>query len=348
MQVKSGCFGCQISSGETQPEGGVHQLSRGWSLNFNAADIGRPWFVLQTIEHRNDLTDLTADEQAELAVLLPAVVAQIRNATGCDRVYTALFNESGHVHFHVVPRFHGDSTGPDLFKTTPPANIEPTLGREQLSAMADRVRFDVNAEEHAIVRGVVGLHEWWNDHLSPYKWVMHKVWSARRGWASFAPVYVLSWMLILIGCAAVAGFESTPLWLRIAVAAIATYRFIDAVLYEFGILLDRSTNRLVGLERSVLLAIGNLLEISIVGATWLLAMHWRQGASVGGTWTHTIGLVTTSAGPVYTGAIAAMAQILTLGGGLLFLAGGVSLLIGALSSRIREVQSAGRSRRMPS
>jgi diadenosine tetraphosphate (Ap4A) HIT family hydrolase len=338
MEV-NGCFGCRVARGEITPPGGVFSVSPNWTLNWDADRPQRPWFVLQTNHHRSDLGDLTVQERDELGRVLPSVADAIRNFTGASRVYAAIFNELGHVHVHLVPRFATDTaSGPDLFRVGSPIGVDPATGADCLAAIAEQAGFDPEWEPHAIVRCLVALHKQFNQRVSPYEKLMRRFWPARYGTAAFAPVYVCMWLIVLLSLLAVTAINHVPWWVRVLVAAVATFRFVDAVVYEVGILLDRSQNWLSGLERSVILAAANLLEISIIGAIWLLALRW--GATVGPTWVHTIGLVTTSDGPRYTGAVAGIAQVITLGGGLVFLAGGIALLIGALGSRMREIRSA--------
>jgi diadenosine tetraphosphate (Ap4A) HIT family hydrolase len=56
------------------------------------------------------LDELTGAEAEELGPLLRAVTRALREVTGCDKTYVALFAESegfAHAHFHVIPRHRG-------------------------------------------------------------------------------------------------------------------------------------------------------------------------------------------------------------------------------------------------
>jgi hypothetical protein len=282
------------------------------------------------------------EERDELGRVLPSVTEAIRNFTGATRVYVAVFNELGHVHIHLVPRFASDTdadTGPALFAAHAPEGVDRVTGRASVAAIAEQAEFDPTAEPHAIVRGVVRAHELFGKRVSPYGKLLEGRWKRTGyGGASFAPVYVGAWVLVLLAMLAVAAIHHTPWWVRVIVAGVALFRFVDVTLFEAGILLDRTQSWLSGLERSIILAALNLVEVSIIGAIWLLALRW--GLAVGPTWAHTIGLVTTSEGPTYKSAFTAIAQVVTLAGGLMFLAGGIALLVGALASRMREIRSA--------
>jgi diadenosine tetraphosphate (Ap4A) HIT family hydrolase len=67
------------------------------------------------------LDELTPAEAAGLGPVLRAVTAALREVTGCDKTYVALFAEAegfGHVHFHVVPRHASldrELRGPRIF-----------------------------------------------------------------------------------------------------------------------------------------------------------------------------------------------------------------------------------------
>jgi diadenosine tetraphosphate (Ap4A) HIT family hydrolase len=77
----------------------------------HAFDVAIPgWLVLLTRRHVTALDELTADEAAGLGPLLRALTAALREVTGCQKTYVALFAEAegfAHVHFHVVPREPG-------------------------------------------------------------------------------------------------------------------------------------------------------------------------------------------------------------------------------------------------
>jgi diadenosine tetraphosphate (Ap4A) HIT family hydrolase len=330
------CFACQVSRHELLPPERVFSVSPHWSLNQRVDEFVRPWFVLQTKHHRDDLTALTPAEQDELGRLLSGLCAAIENFTGATRVYVACLNELGHVHFHLVPRYAGDTQlGADLLRTPAPAGIPARVDDAVVAAIAEQAEFDPGKEPHWIVRAIVTAHRWFNARLSPYGPLVESVW--RRDPAAFAPVYVLLWLLALAALLAISTIDGLPTWLRVVISAAAAFRWVDAVLYELGVLLDRSQNFLAGFERSVLLAGANLIELSLIGAIWLVNLGW--GPTVGPTWLHTFGLVTLSGSPEYTSAAAAIAQALTLGGGLLFLGGAIALLLGALGDRVREVRS---------
>jgi diadenosine tetraphosphate (Ap4A) HIT family hydrolase len=331
------CFACAISRHEIQPPGGLFSVSPHWTLNQRVDEPVRPWFVLQTKHHRKAVADLSDAEQDEFGRLLPALSKAIENFTGATHTYAAIFNELGHVHVHLVPRFNGDlATGPALFSTAAPRGIARRVSDTALAGIAEQATFDTGNEPHAVVRCVVALHRWFDRHASPYGPLSRQLWSRRWSGAAFAPVYVGMWLVVLAGLLAIDGVRHLPWWMRLFTAFVAGFRWVDAVLYEVGILLDRSQNWLSGFERSVILAGANLVEVSLIGAIWLLALEWGPG--LGATWLHSFSLVTLSGAPIYQGTGTAVAQVATLGGGLVFLGGAIALLLGGLGDRMREVR----------
>jgi diadenosine tetraphosphate (Ap4A) HIT family hydrolase len=55
--------------------------------------------------HAESLSELTADEAAELAPLLPAVVGALEDELAPERVHVGSYGEElAHVHLHVTPR----------------------------------------------------------------------------------------------------------------------------------------------------------------------------------------------------------------------------------------------------
>jgi diadenosine tetraphosphate (Ap4A) HIT family hydrolase len=110
MSASADCYSCtQNARDDLPPREGVY-LSPYWRVA-HAFDVAIPgWLVLLTRRHVTALDELTADEAAGLGPLLRALTAALREVTGCQKTYVALFAEAegfAHVHFHVVPREPG-------------------------------------------------------------------------------------------------------------------------------------------------------------------------------------------------------------------------------------------------
>jgi diadenosine tetraphosphate (Ap4A) HIT family hydrolase len=87
------------------------------------------------------LDELTPAEAAGLGPLLTGLTSALRQVTGCDKTYIALFAEAEgfqHIHFHVIPR-HRDQDpglrGPRVFGLLggDPARHVPDIVMDQIA-----------------------------------------------------------------------------------------------------------------------------------------------------------------------------------------------------------------------
>jgi len=115
------CLSC-VNSVRTDlpPRERVYFGPRWWVAHaFGTALPG--WMVVMPRRHVLSLDELTPAEAADLGPLLRGLSAALREVTGCEKTYVALFAEAegfGHVHFHVVPRLAGldpELRGPRVF-----------------------------------------------------------------------------------------------------------------------------------------------------------------------------------------------------------------------------------------
>lgn len=102
------CYPCRMTARleDLPPREKVH-LEGGWRVAhaFNSTLPG--WLVLVPTRHVTSLDELTALESEELGLLARKVSIALRNVTGCEKTYLALFAEAegfGHLHVHLVPR----------------------------------------------------------------------------------------------------------------------------------------------------------------------------------------------------------------------------------------------------
>jgi diadenosine tetraphosphate (Ap4A) HIT family hydrolase len=121
MAEYSDCFSCAAERRPDLPPRERIYLDPHWRVAhaFGTAQPG--WLVMLPRRHVLALDELTPDEAARLGPVLRAVTAALREVTGCDKTYVALFAEAegfGHVHFHVVPRharLDRELRGPRIF-----------------------------------------------------------------------------------------------------------------------------------------------------------------------------------------------------------------------------------------
>lgn len=141
MTENSGCFSCAAGRRPGLPPREQVYLDRYWRVAhaFGTAQPG--WLVVLHRRHVLALDELTPAEAAGLGPVLRAVTAALREVTGCEETYVALFAEAGgfsHVRFHVVPRHAGldpGLRGPRVFGLTggDPARHVPGSQVDQMS-----------------------------------------------------------------------------------------------------------------------------------------------------------------------------------------------------------------------
>jgi diadenosine tetraphosphate (Ap4A) HIT family hydrolase len=110
MAAGSGCLSCVADArADLPPRERIYAGPR-WRVAHAFGTALPGWLVVLPRRHVLALDELTAAEAADLGPLLRAVTSALKEATGCEKTYVALFAEAegfGHVHFHVVPR-HAD------------------------------------------------------------------------------------------------------------------------------------------------------------------------------------------------------------------------------------------------
>jgi diadenosine tetraphosphate (Ap4A) HIT family hydrolase len=135
------CLSCAFERRPDAPPRERIYLDPHWRVAhaFGTAQPG--WLVVLPRRHVLALDELTPAEAAGLGPVLRAVTAALREVTGCEKTYVALFAEAegfSHLHFHVVPR-HADLDsglrGPRVFGLMggDPARHVPDSQMDELS-----------------------------------------------------------------------------------------------------------------------------------------------------------------------------------------------------------------------
>ena len=132
----SDCVFCRIISGQI-PASMVLQ-DDACAAFMDVSPLAEGHVLLVPATHAAQLDELTADQAQAMLRHLPALVAGVRRATGCQAV-NILQNNGAlagqavmHVHFHVIPRRAGDA-----FHFNWPAGKYPPGRAEEL---ADQIR----------------------------------------------------------------------------------------------------------------------------------------------------------------------------------------------------------------
>jgi diadenosine tetraphosphate (Ap4A) HIT family hydrolase len=140
MADEDTCFSCGINERPDLPPRERIYVGPGWRVAHAFGTALPGWLVLLPRRHVTALDELTAAESEELGPLLRAITRALREATGCDKTYVALFAEAegfAHAHFHVIPR-HRDLApelrGPRVFSL---------LGADRVRSVPDAVMDEI-------------------------------------------------------------------------------------------------------------------------------------------------------------------------------------------------------------
>jgi diadenosine tetraphosphate (Ap4A) HIT family hydrolase len=128
------------------PERERIHVGPGWRVAHAFGTALPGWLVVLPHRHVLTLDEITAEEAAELGLLLRAVTRALREVTGCEKTYVALFAEAEgfeHLHFHVIPRgnaFDPALRGPRVFQL-----LGGDPGRHVGDSTRDKISSDVSA-----------------------------------------------------------------------------------------------------------------------------------------------------------------------------------------------------------
>jgi diadenosine tetraphosphate (Ap4A) HIT family hydrolase len=220
--------------------------------------------VVQTTRHCSDFDQLTSDELKALGFVLQEVSNAVAESGPVERVYVQLFNEGrpGHVHFHIVPRFASDTAvGPSLPDTNQHAGSFDA--HHALAVIKNRFSSE-RSEPSAVIRGILHACDIWNRRLSLYRMTpkFHKL--------DRAESYIMMWLALWTFALMSAWFIESWLF-TIVISLCWSYRLLDLVLYELGILLNASPTSFVSIPRALVLRVANIVEIFLATSALLLA-----------------------------------------------------------------------------
>lgn len=258
------CELCELVA-QLKSSGALLELNDHWSVNNFQGESNRPRWVIQSRRHVERFEELTPAERAALGDAIALTTEAVRGVTGAEKVYVQSFNETppGHIHIHIVPRFDSDQKiGPEL----------EDLGQSEKNSEA-AVMAQIAAELPKqttlpfVARFFMAITGFWSRKLSLYRLLSKR--GAKIGPFDAAEFYVISWFWFLVLLVSVQLLIPLPVWLDALFAVFASYRLIDIGTYVFGMLLSNRKTHLMGLSRSLILMITNLLESSLA-ATILL------------------------------------------------------------------------------
>lgn len=128
------CVACAIASGQA-PAHIIHQNERIICF-LDHAPINPGHILICPREHLADLTDLPEDLLTEIAKAARDMAQLLKDKLGCDGVSllqnNGTFNDLGHFHLHIFPRYAGDGFG---WTNTQLKAVQPT-SKEALALLA--------------------------------------------------------------------------------------------------------------------------------------------------------------------------------------------------------------------
>jgi diadenosine tetraphosphate (Ap4A) HIT family hydrolase len=101
------------------------------------------WLVLELRRHAEALHELSAEEMIEIGDLIRRSWQVLRDVTGCQKQYDALYAEAphfAHLHIHIVPRaadLSEDLRGPRVFGLF---TLEGAVPPEEIRARSEELR----------------------------------------------------------------------------------------------------------------------------------------------------------------------------------------------------------------
>lgn len=113
MAAHENCIFCKIVSGVI-PAPRVAETEHCIAIP-DAFPAARGHSLILTREHRTNILDMTDDELREVSMLMRDVGRAVRRATKCEGInfINNLGKAAGqiipHAHFHIIPRYSGDS-----------------------------------------------------------------------------------------------------------------------------------------------------------------------------------------------------------------------------------------------
>ena len=131
-----------------------------WRLTVSLAAEVPGFAYLEPKRHVPHITDLSGDEAATFGATLAQCSRALREATGAEVVYVYIFGDGiPHLHVHLAPHRRGDGLNDQMIRgeiveETLPSGATlffskefPALPRDQLLAVADRVRRKMHNDE---------------------------------------------------------------------------------------------------------------------------------------------------------------------------------------------------------
>ncbi len=116
MDKTGGCLFCGIQNEQDDRKAGILHRGKHWFVVINLFPYTSGHIMLVARRHIEKMFDISVDEGAELVVLLGVCERALDEAyrpdamnVGLNRGACAGAGVVGHIHFHLVPRWNGDT-----------------------------------------------------------------------------------------------------------------------------------------------------------------------------------------------------------------------------------------------
>jgi len=277
MGNSTSCSLCDLVIGLDQKDE-LLSLNDHWHFNIFQGVSNRPRWVIQAKRHVEHFEDLSSAERSAMGDAIALATSAIQSDPSVAKVYVQSFNETapGHLHIHLVPRFENDQEIGESLSDLPQPN--PELELTVMQQVKDNIPKHLTLP--FVARASMKLTSGWGRWFSAYRPLARS--GRRYGPFDAAELYVISWFWLLALLLTLQLSLNLIQPALIAMALVASYRLIDIGTYVFGMLLSNKRTHLVGLSRSLILMLTNLLESSVATAIILNAINgpsWQQVGS---------------------------------------------------------------------
>ncbi len=116
MDKPEGCLFCEVQNQKEDRDAGILHRGKHWFVIINLFPYTSGHIMVVARRHIGRLAEISADEGAELVGLLAACERALDEVyrpdamnTGVNRGASAGAGVDGHIHFHLVPRWNGDT-----------------------------------------------------------------------------------------------------------------------------------------------------------------------------------------------------------------------------------------------
>jgi hypothetical protein len=213
--------------------------------------------------------------------------------------------------------------------------VAPSGGRNGRASNDNHVS-GPSSEVHAPVRAVVRVTKGLS-YVFPYRgggWLWERCRCPSAAWAfAYEPAWIGALTIILL-----TGVARTPSGFAWLLVVAAGYRLSEIVNFFAGLFLNKDQERLRGVERSLLLLLGNLVEVTLATAILLTAAYQTSPSRA---WDDAFFLVTFMAVPDRPGRYSHLVEMVGISAALMLVAGGLGMLLGLIGDRF--AQAAGTS-----